>query len=258
MLYWWRAKRWVSKWWPACVAAIVACMVALRLRRRRLTDAAREVDHSELEWQRKRDEAHVAEAVREGLLARADEAAKRARQAERDADAVESRRLAEHDRINNLSATALSAELRRLSAARKARRGLRIVLVGALTLASTHADAQDARPMVGVDGTHGWWISDAELRELVADSSAYHLCLAEGESLRLTLQYSAHETVSLRQSVDVLHSAHASAITRAMDAESGLAAERKKSRVWWRRPGVWLGIGVALGAGGVTALAVSL
>jgi hypothetical protein len=205
-----------------------------------------------------RDEAHVAEAVREGLIARADEAAKRSRQAQHDADAVEHARLAEHDRINNLSATALSDELRRLSAARKARRGLRIVFVGALTIASAHADAQDARPMVGVDGTAGWWISDSELRELAADSSAYHLSLQEGDSLRLSMRECGEEATSLRLAVDVMHIAHASAITRALDAESGLAAERKKMRAWWRRPGVWLGIGVALGAGGVTALAVSL
>ena len=101
-------------------------------------------------------------------------------------------------------------------------------------------------------------MSDVELRELVGDSSAYSLCLEHGKSLKLSLRYSTQESDALRQAVDVLQSAHAKAVTRAIDAEAGLTAERKRAKAWWRRPGVWLGIGVALGAGGVTALTVSL
>jgi hypothetical protein len=239
----------------------VAALVFLRLRRRGLTDEDRAQGIAEIEerdWQRRRDEAHVAAAVRESLLARADEAARRAREAKHDADAVEAQRRAEHRRIQSLSSAKLSAELRRLSEARKARRGLRLVLVGALTLASTHANAQEALPMIGTDGAQGWWISEAELRELVADSSAYDLTLREGDLLRLSLRACGDESAALRQAVDALQKAHAVAIDRAMNAESALTAEKSKARVWWRRPGLWLGIGVALGAGSVTALAVSL
>lgn len=263
MQYWWyfRAKPWIAANWAWAVAACVACLVALRLRRKPITPEQRARDIAEIEdrdWQRRRTEAHVVEGARQILLARAEEAARRAREAKRDADAIEAVRLAERERVSRLSATELSAELRRLSEARKARRGLRLVLLGALTLGSAHAEAQDARPMVGIDGTAGWWISDVELRDIVAESSAYHLSLKEGDSLRLSIDLCNREALDLRQAVDALQDAHNAAEDRAFAAEAGLADAKRKARVWWRRPGVWLGVGFAIGAGSVTALAVSL
>lgn len=247
--------------WVWLVGLLGSLLVALRLRDRPRTAEEIEADTAREEhaaWRRARDNARIAEAAKGLVEAQAARAAKRADEARKAAKEIEEIRQESRERIATLSSEELKAELRRLSQARVDRRkGLRAVIF-CFFLAASHAEAQDSYELVGKDGTAGWWISDAELRELIADASTYQLAIDEAAKLKVSEEALREEVAAVRVALISAVELEDALRSEVRTAEQALAEERARRFERWRRSGAWFGIGVAIGAGGLVALAVSL
>lgn len=79
-----------------------------------------------------------------------------------------------------------------------------------------------------------------KLRDVSDLTSKVHLLTLDLASLRVALDFSKQEAVSLRGALDLQ------------------VEEVQDAHAWYRSPYLWFGVGLVLGAGGVTALVVSL
>lgn len=154
---------------------------------------------------------------------------------------------------------------KRLAEARRKSKLLAFVAFGVMSLSAQRAQAVDLDmrqdPIEAphpITGTKGIWLDYDLARDVLADVERLEAMRREVAELRAALEMRRGESKALEDAVTL---AEATARASAADAVRSMAIaenERRRARVWWRRPSLWFGLGTVVGAGCVTALAVGV
>lgn len=150
----------------------------------------------------------------------------------------------------------MSREQRRLALIRvgeRLRAGAKVVILVALVLAPVHARADEtlAHPRTGVEG---WWMTDGEHLQL--EEWATELVERRDQAAALQVQVGALRVA------DGSNAAAFGLCESSLAAASGLLtaadARAESLSAWYRSPRLWGALGLFVGAGLVTALALAV